>query len=342
MATQPGGIMEDRRTALAVLLSVIVVMMYSQYILPSARQAQPAPVVTAGAPLATGLTVPQTGPATMASSATMANPASMANPATIANPATPTLPTASAAGGVPSQSEIMAAERTTVSSPRVHIEITHLGARFSKFELTEHRRTLGSEAALDMIASLDGAALPLGVYVPGGSDARVSYTRISVSPPQALDATTGNVTVADEGETVITFAGVLADGAKLQKSISINPDSYLMGVTVTAEGATASSIQSPVWLEWNHVVPTNSASRVDEIEFTYLGSNSKLTHQALKDFHAAPALVGANKWLSLGDRYFFAALVSAAPFSFIAVRIRAMFRFAAEMACGFLMGAVAF
>ena len=288
--------MEDRRTALAIFLCIIVVMMYSElFVTPSIRQPLPKAATSSSSVPAPA------APGTVAPAAPIAGAAG--------SPAAPLpVPGRSAA----TVSELASHPTIRIESADITAEITQLGVRLSHFRLKNYRRTVESTEPLDMVVAADDGLLPLGIYSGDFSDALVPYTLQSASLP----ATDGVYSISGERELKLVFQGTFPGGAPITKTITFAPKTHLF--TVEARLASAVPTGAPLALEWVHFTPgADALQQVDQPSFVMLDSANKIQTVYLADLEPLenPATVvlkpaGRGSWLAFADRYFLSALIA--------------------------------
>lgn len=286
--------MEDKRTALAVMLCIIVVMVYSElFLAPVARQAPPvgggvAPQVEAERPRTAGA----------ASEAAAQKEIAQKQIA----------PSSSAGAVTTSQVHLTAADlqaspRVVVTTARSKLELITVGARFAAVELLNYKDHLGADQPLNLISHTENSALPGGVYVGQYTDELTRYKLIESSyKPGAR----GDFTVPSGGALTLTFGGVLPQGSRITKRYTFN-DNYLIDVQVSVDPPVEGS---RVWLEWNTFVrPEEIKARINGKLFMSLGQNNKLVRLPLDGVAGADTDGGANQWVSITDHYFMATMI---------------------------------
>jgi YidC/Oxa1 family membrane protein insertase len=278
--------MEDKRTAIAVLLCIITVMFYSEYVLtPYTLEARRHAIEQQHATQATSA-IGQVAPSQTASVVGAPAPAAVS---------------------VPTLEEIAAGGLVTIETDLISVTLSKLGGRIERFVLNRYKHHLGSDERYDMVSAASGVPLPLGIYTPTESDARTAYTVASVS--------TGTIAADDRyslsagaPEFRLTLRGTLPSGVGVTKTYSFAPAAYLINVETTLDQPTSSG--APVWLEWTHALdPGEIHARTDTHSFSVLDNDNSIQH--VYDDSLSPALtdVGASRWVAYTDRYFIAALI---------------------------------
>lgn len=292
--------MEDKRTAFAVLLSIVVVMVYHQvYIEPFVQQARQQSIAAREQAAASG--------------AAAATPGAAAPSASVGAPAAPAVPLT-----VPTVDEITSSGVLKISSDLFTASISLLGGRLQSFTLAKYRHHVGEAAPYDMVAAAPGVALPLGVSTATESDLRTTYVVDGVS--------TGKVSLdraysigGDIKEFAITLRGTLPSGIGIKKTFRFTVGSYLVNVETTLDKPSADN--SPASLEWSHAfLPEEAKSRSDRPGFSILSAADKIQHVLDSNIQGTQIGIGAegftqvgpSKWIAYADRYFIAALIPTA------------------------------
>jgi YidC/Oxa1 family membrane protein insertase len=282
----------NQRSLQAIILCVLVAVLYTQFfIAPKDRarqqqlrlQQQAAQTTTNATSVTSPVAAPQGG-------------------VTVVTPQSPAV-----ARAHPAKAEIEAAPSSKVNLGNATIAFSHLGARVRNFKLTSYKLVQGSEEALDLVDSPEGAPLPLGVYVGSESDERVRYALAAVN-----GAAPGSQSVelnVQPGSTVaLDFAGTLPSGAAITKRVTLTGGSYLFKVDVALDRPVAGG--QPVWLEWSHFY-SSAVEKELRIKhtLTYLDDKNKIQHVQLDQIVEGVRAYGTSKWVSLGDTYFTSAII---------------------------------
>ena len=285
--------MEDRKTAIAIFICIIFVMIYSElFLAPVTRPTQPVqPVESSQEAPNQSTTAAQT--ATQPSS-TAATPPSSQGPAS--------------AG--PSPADLAASQVTRVRNNLMELRIVHLGGRVNSLTLRDHLAQLAEPGTMpehfEMISSLEGKPLPLGVYTAGIDDSSVVY--------ELAGSTTGVkredelFIVKEDQQLSLRFEGQLPSGGRIEKKLTFQGNSYLFDVSVNLD--TPPSDGSNLWLEWSTFEPNpDEASYINAKGFVYLGEEPEtVTPDKLVD---GPLDLGANRWVGYGDKYFMSTIIPA-------------------------------
>lgn len=292
----------ERRTLIAIFISIVIVMLYSETILaPYTRQA---------------LTPPQPQPTAVTNSTPSASQAPLNTtqitgaPGAVVPPqvAQPTRPH-------PSPAEIAASPAIIVETDKFIAKITLLGGRLLEFKLKAYKKELNSKDPLEMIQTVENGALPLGVYAASISDDFVNYN---------LDGATGGFggegryTLRGSDELNLKLSGTLPNGSKIEKAFKFSAKSYLFDLNVALSQPTSDG--SKAWLEWVHFDPHAAKSG----QFNFMGfinlAEEKVTHHIASDVSTDLTLLGSTNWLSYTDRYFMTTMIPALSSQNAAIR----------------------
>lgn len=291
---------DEIRTAVAVVVCILIVMVYSQIVMePYRRQME---IRKIQALKDAKVAAAQTTASTTSPVATTA--AIDSSPAAQNQPAATTAPVAH-----PTPAEINAHPISSIESDRTIVRISHLGARLTAFQLKQHTASLGSEIPLDMVVIGENEALPLGVYTGGLSDEHVVYNLSGVT--EGVEREDNRFILGARSsakELSLRFSGSLSNGTGITKTFRFLPNSYLFELSV--ELSKPSPDGSRLWLEWTHHQSANAEQeRLNPLLFTLLGANNKITHVPASEIAPGLPEYGGNTWMSLGDKYFMSALV---------------------------------
>lgn len=285
--------MDDKnRTLLAILLSVAIIMVYTQLVLaPNSKRVAPPPPPPAYP--VNQLGVNNSPPQNL----TGVNP----------NSNTPQQnPAALVPGTHPSLAEINAAPHTIVITDKFSFDITHLGARFKSATLAGYLLNPKGEALYDLVDATDGAPLPLALVTTSWSDDYVMYELESVSG--AFEQAGNRLLLQNQGEGSIVLKGKLNNGSTITKTFRFVPQSYLVSLDVNTDAPSADN--SPVWLEWSHsVIKDDPAARLQQRHFTVMSADEKVKQTPVEKVTAPITDLGAARWITFADKYFMATLI---------------------------------
>lgn len=295
--------MEDKRTAYAVILSILIILVFQRFSSDQKRYEIAKYQATVAAQ--------QTASATPGSVQNQAVNAPASAPAPQAgSPATATAPSATGANAHahPTEEEILAAPRTVIRSEFADITVNHLGARISSFVLPRFKVRVGSEEPLNLVSHQPGEPLPLGVYYSTVNDSHVVYTLERTTSSAA--AQPGEFTVSS-GESQFVFLGTLPNGVQIRKTLIISASSYLIKVRIDLDPAPEAGM--PIWLEWATFVPEVIASeRYNLHQYNLLTEQNKVTPILATTASKTLSDNGSNQWMSFSDTYFISTLIPSA------------------------------
>lgn len=310
---------EDRKAQIAVFLSFIVIVIYSELVLKPKQVPQQAqqiqqqqqvpqqsieknsegwslpPAQTSATDISQPIVPSDTS--LPASTAQIEGEKEAVNPQGSTQRELATLPS-----HIPTISDYRGGKVFTVESPLYRAEIPALGAGLLSFRLKQYSKERDSKEPLDMIYPADRIPLPLSLQVGNFADYSLPYHL-------ADDNLNENALTVQPGQTLrIPFEATLPDGTTIKKIYQFVPGSYLFDVEVLL--SKPSNDASPVQLVWTGQIPDEVVkSSYDPLSFVVLDSDddvenlqlSRLEEQEIKRFQA--------HWVSLGDKYFMASLI---------------------------------
>lgn len=209
--------MDQRRVWLAVGLSLLLLLVYEQFIVRPYRE-RPVPPPGAEAPAPAAGTSPAKAP-----------------PAT--TPGTPAESPARPSGGLAAPIDGADAAAITIRTDLFEAQLSLQGGRLAQCLLTRFRRTVESSSPLLNLVE-PGPVLPLTVQVGSTSDAGVRYT---------ADRTELAVTGEDEGR--ILLSGTLPSGEAITKALVFKGNSYLFDMEVAVAARGVGLVLTPVATE---------------------------------------------------------------------------------------------
>ena len=286
--------MEDRRTALAVLLCMFVLMFWMEMVMaPYNRR-----------PLDTG----QTGDTPQSQAGQVAQQQKQVS--TQAQTQQPAVPQQTTILPPPTPAEYQAQGFLQISNPLFELKLAKLGARVSNFLLKEYKAHKDSDAQLDMVLINEGGSLPLGVHIGPLSDEHVIYTLERVEGGSFIGEDRYSIEAGKNATFYLT--GQLNESTKISKTIGINGSSYLLKVSVNLSSTTPDG--ASVWLEWRRVDASQSVdSGLNIKSYSLLGIDNKVSIKEADSVKEPLLEVGQQQWVTFGDRYFMAALIAPQP-----------------------------
>lgn len=286
--------MEERRTAYALLFSIIVILVYTEIIMAPQRPTGPISSVSQKSQTA------QTAPAE-----TITAPIAYEAPA-------PSATTPAPAVQAPA-TDLLSLENAMANSPTIAIEsdvltarISLLGGRLLSLKLKHHQKEMKGKAdPIEMVSGNEGH-FPLGVTVGGISDISTSYRLVKAT---AGSKTGDNKYMVPPAEALnLIFEGTLSDGSTLQKEVSFSFGSYLIDVAVSRSNPPAAA--EPLWLEWLEFVPPHDMSQYNPEQFVVLSADGSIERYTTDDITPTPLRTSA-RWVAFGDNYFATAVIPA-------------------------------
>ena len=285
--------MEDRKSWIAVLVSLLFILFYTETILqPYLHPAKPA----------------QTASPAVAPSPAQANSVAGAQPAASSAVA----PAAAANSGVsqpdwrpsskphPTRSQIDATPAFSVATDNYIASVSSLGGRLLSFKLKGYKEHLGGEPLVELIHPGTDGILPGGIYLASMNDALVQYT---------LDSTASNGSSCEAREQAvctISLVGKLG-GDTIRKNFAFKGDSYLVAVSVATTGSLA---EQPAWLEWTQWVSADESHlRLNPLSFKVLTAENKVDSTLVTKDTGGVSTTLATQWVSVEGRYFLASLL---------------------------------
>jgi len=269
----------ERRALIALVISVLIVVLYQEFVLkrfygpgtaPPGNVEPPSAAPTAGAPAAA--------------------PAQPNAPPPAAVPP----PVAAPAGAAPAGSDVV------VETSLYRAVFTTTGARLKSFELKRFRATVDPNSPpLQMVQYPIDNKLPLGVALVGAqqlSDGEVPYhaDRSQIDIPA--------------GETAaLTFTGTLS-GATVRKRIEMRGDDYQW--TLDVEVSSPPEGYTDLAVGWEEGM-NPAGPKAAEVVFDNLVvlQENKLQTAPFASIEAGKLLQGDIAWMAFSGRYFLAALV---------------------------------
>jgi YidC/Oxa1 family membrane protein insertase len=183
------------------------------------------------------------------------------------------------------------------------------GGRIVSFRLKRFRA--GLEAAsepLEMIEVAPGAAPPLGVrFLAADGKVEDDTAVVYAADRDALE-------LAGSATGVITLAGTLPSGGRIEKTLAFAGDAYPIEITVRAPELPASF--AGVGIGWRHqVVEKEGGDREAYYRGAIVLAGRKLVHELASSLSGQPprAFEGPVGWAGYADHYFLAVLLPEEP-----------------------------
>jgi YidC/Oxa1 family membrane protein insertase len=139
------------------------------------------------------------------------------------------------------------------------------------------------------------------------NDERVLYKLEAVNG-ELVTAQVADLDLRSGAKASLRFKGVLPSGVQVQKTLNFSADSFLFTVDVSLDRALPAG--QSVWLEWSRYYSSEleRALRVKH-SITLLDSANKIRSLQIEGIPQGLQEQGSNRWLALGDTYFAMALV---------------------------------
>lgn len=280
--------MEDKRTAIAVILSIMVVMVYTQFVFGPQHASQLPQVEKVSQPEV------QDAPAKVLG---VPAPVVAAKPEEQVEESLPS----------PSVEELAAQTLIEVRTDWISVLLNPLGARIASYKLNEHLASQDNEELLDLVMTRAQGVLPLGVTVGTVRDDTVLYQLAGVLGG-AVDVGTNSFLLSGDRSSQLSlkFTGALPNGIPIIKTVSFFPNSYMFDVKVEVSGVDGEE----VWLDWVELeTKSEKEQRFNPTRISYLTDDNKLERLELTELNAVAKQIGGIQWLALGDKYFMSALL---------------------------------
>ena len=195
----------EKRTLLAVVLSIIILFIWQYFLAPKP---------------------PATGPQPAAQSQKQGEESAKTTQE-------PAVPAGTGQAALPAAPRTSAAQRKstkliTVDTPKLRVTIGDLGGGITSVRLHEYKETLGSTQGKELLQNMAPYT-----YLPAVSRIVNGNT---IGDATIFTADRGDIVVRDKQETVV-LSGTLANGARVKKTYTFYPDAYAVGLAVETEEA---------------------------------------------------------------------------------------------------------
>jgi YidC/Oxa1 family membrane protein insertase len=210
----------DKRTIIAVVLSVAILLAWQYFFVPKvSEQQKPHTAAQQGQPQAVAPAQPAEQQQAGAKGPQIA-PVQVPQQATAAGQ--PAIPGGQAAAPQ-AAATVKPAKRITVETPKMTVTLTDIGGGITSVRLKDYKETLGQPEGKELIQGIAPYRyLPTVSTIVGG---QVEADAVAFTPDR------GDFTVSGKPET-ITFKGKLPGGAVLTKKYTFAPDGYVVGLSV--------------------------------------------------------------------------------------------------------------
>ena len=287
--------MEDKKTALAIFLAIIVIMVYSEVVMAPYNR----PIVQQTAQTSS----PSQTPTTAAQPVTSGTANTQAQVSQIL----PGQPAATAL--LPEREKYLESPSLTLESDEILVKLSLLGGRITSFVLKPYKTKLGQDQPIDLVDPLS-KTYPLGVYSGGVSDAAVEYklTGITNSTPDGAAPNQSTYLIPQDTPLSVNLTGTLPNGIEIKKTLRFSNQSFFFDVELELSAPPPDG--SRIWIEWVSLLSQARAAseRWNPSTFVLLSQDNSITRVASESAPAIPT-ESASRWISFGDNYFFAVLI---------------------------------
>jgi len=289
-----GSIFEDRKTAFALFLCFMLIIVYAEYLAQDQRVVDPG---------VTEQQVAQDGqPA----------PSAPQQPAVTRTPTeTPTDPSEGVGvlmpDTVPTSEEFEQAPILRIRSELFDAKLSTLGGRFTSYELLQFKRELSAEQPLDLVSARSSDPLPVRLNSGARNDDRITYELEGIS--DEYRQADGSWFIPPGRNLRVQLVGTHRDGTEFRKRYLFEGSSYLF--EVEASVSTGAADGSPLSVEWfSFRADEELQDSYDPIVYSILKSDDRIDHVPVQDGKEKLQTRIQGRWVSIGDKYFMASLVN--------------------------------
>jgi len=192
----------------------------------------------------------------------------------------------------------------SVNAPFYTAKITEQGAAFSSLVLKEYKEFVDSDSPLKELvpAEVSPGTVTLGFQNQGllGLDQAVFTTDIN-----------GETLDVSEKPADLKFTWISQDGVVVEKEYHFNPESYLIGLSVTVKNGSTRTIQDRLYLT------LIKANKANQGVYGFSGPsaliNGKLEQIDIDDIEDKDTFNGEIGWIAIQDRYFISSIIPKNP-----------------------------
>lgn len=268
----------EKRALIAVVLSVFIIMLWNFYIqrhYPPVEPTQEEPGRQANAP---------------------------APPSALPPPPVESAPRAAEVVAPPGKAQTLPVKEVSVETPKYIARFTTQGARLVSFKLKNYRAGIDPKSPLiEMIDHTPGMPYPLGVTL--GAGARTTDDAI------VYDVRGGDLTLGENEEGRLTFAGTTQEGSRIVKELSFTGSAYTVEVAL----ATSPGPAENAGLTFGTGEKTKGVKRDVVFEGFMALENNTLIHEYADDIEPSLEVQAPVAWAGFGYTYFLSALLPANP-----------------------------
>ena len=270
----------EKRAFIAVIISILIIILYQEYMRRFYPPAEPPARETATQPRKE-----QPAPNLVPEQAPLAEPAPL--------PATTPLPGTVPVEPAPSPS----VREVTVETPDYIARFTSQGARLTSFRLKRYHDGIAENSPLiEMVSHLPGMEYPLGLRVRG--------TRSGTDQGIVYDVRGADLKLGKNDSGSLAFSGVTPSGHRVVKQFTFSGASYAVDVTVSMEG----SPRAPGLLFTTHG-QSKGIKKDARFEGVIALRNDDLLHPSEIDSKTPLKLDGSLAWIGFGHTYFVSAFL---------------------------------
>ncbi len=273
----------DKRTILAIVLSLAVIIAYQVFFLkPPVKQPQQA----------TQQATPKTAPAD-----SKAAPAPSANQAAAPKIAQTVAP-----------APVVAPEKTiTVDTPLYTAIFTTNGGALKSFRLKGYRKTINKNADLiEMVNIQAGMPAPLAVSFPGSSLDIPVGSAFEANVP-SLDLTKG------QEKNQLTFTQTFPGRVKIEKTYTFHPGKFAFDLEVRAYNLSQEPISQSAGLNWYEYVDPKAETDSYTHEGPIAYFKQDIERPEVKKMEAETSMGPDVSWGGFESKYFIAAIIPQNP-----------------------------
>jgi len=276
----------DKRTILAIVLSLAVIIVYQVFFLkPPVKQPQQAAPTAAPADTKSVPAAPATAPAGQQP------PAPKLAQATVAAPAPVTVP-----------------EKTvTVETPLYTALFTTKGGALKSLRLKGYRKTIEKNADLIELVNLQaGMPAPLSISFPGSS-IDVPIDGAYETQTQSLDLT------KDQEKRQLTFTQTYPGRIKIEKTYTFSPGKYALDLEVRAYNLSSGPLNQAAALNWYEYVDPKAETDSYTHEGPVAYVKKEIERTEVKKIEAETTMGPDVSWGGFESKYFIAAIIPQNP-----------------------------
>jgi len=274
----------DKKTILAIVLSVLVVLIYQIFFMKHSAKAPPAPT-------ATKQEMPAAGKATGA--------------APTAVPA-PVQPAKTAA--VTARTPLAAPEKSVrVETPLYTAVFSTRGAALKSLKLKDYRQTIEKNSGLiELVDVKTGMPLPLTMTFPE------SDLNVPAESPFEASAASLDLTSSPESRS-LTFSVTYPGEIRIEKTYTFHPSRYVVDLEVKATNLSGAPLNQNGSLNWNQYVDP----KAEKDSYSHVGpitmEGKSVESQDVKKLETTRSLGPDIPWTGMESKYFIAAMIPQNP-----------------------------